>query len=206
MTEARDPYKVLGVDYAAEPEVVATAYRALARSHHPDVSREDDAEARMAEINAAWAILRDPVRRAAYDLEHGVLDGFREARTSNPLRAMQERAKQTSATTRASSTGTASSPHSTSAWQRGPNGEGAAGPPPGRPTGSVLQFGRHRGWSLGEIARVDPGYLQWLAARREGEPYHDEIEALLAAVFRASDGPTSATSAQNAQRKIRFGR
>lgn len=59
------------------------------------------------------------------------------------------------------------------------DGTGAAGRPPGRPSGSVLDFGRHIGWSIGEIARVDPGYLVWLAERREGEPYRAEIDAAL---------------------------
>jgi curved DNA-binding protein CbpA len=61
----------------------------------------------------------------------------------------------------------------------GPDGTGGAGRPPGRPSGSVLDFGRHVGWSLGEIARVDPGYLLWLAERREGARYRAEIDALL---------------------------
>ena len=59
------------------------------------------------------------------------------------------------------------------------DGTGGAGPPPGRPSGSVLDFGRHVGWSLGEIARVDAGYLVWLADRSEGEPYRDEIDDIL---------------------------
>jgi curved DNA-binding protein CbpA len=59
------------------------------------------------------------------------------------------------------------------------DGTGAAGRPPGRPSGSVLPFGRHVGWSIGEIARVDPGYLHWLAERAEGARYRDEINALL---------------------------
>jgi curved DNA-binding protein CbpA len=59
------------------------------------------------------------------------------------------------------------------------DGTGGAGRPPGRPSGSVLGFGRHYGWSIGEIARVDPGYLVWLAERREGEPYRAEIDAVL---------------------------
>jgi hypothetical protein len=59
------------------------------------------------------------------------------------------------------------------------DGTGGAGPPPGRPSGSVLDFGRHVGWSLGEIARVDPGYLVWLVDRPEGDPYRAEIDALL---------------------------
>ena len=62
------------------------------------------------------------------------------------------------------------------------DGTGGAGAPPGRPSGSVLDFGRHIGWSLGEVARVDPGYLVWLAERPEGEPYRGEIDALLAKI------------------------
>jgi curved DNA-binding protein CbpA len=62
-----------------------------------------------------------------------------------------------------------------------PDGTGAAGTPPGRASGSVLGFGRHLGWSIGEIARVDPGYLVWLEDRREGRPYLDEIDRTLRA-------------------------
>ena len=60
-----------------------------------------------------------------------------------------------------------------------PDGTGAAGRPPGRPSGSVLDFGRHLGWSLGEIARVDVGYLVWLAERPEGARYRAEIDIIL---------------------------
>jgi len=59
------------------------------------------------------------------------------------------------------------------------DGTGAAGRPPGNPSGTVLHFGRHVGWSIGEIARVDPGYLLWLAERPEGAHYRDEINAVL---------------------------
>ena len=73
-------------------------------------------------------------------------------------------------------------------------GVGAAGPPPGNPRGSVLTFGRHVGWSLGEVARVDPGYLQWLATTRDGARYRDEIDAILAEPIRQraeqSNAPT----------------
>jgi curved DNA-binding protein CbpA len=37
-----------------------------------------------------------------------------------------------------------------------------AGPPPGKPSGPVLTYGRYEGWSLGEVARTDPDYLEWL--------------------------------------------
>jgi DnaJ domain len=36
------------------------------------------------------------------------------------------------------------------------------GPPPGEPSGRVVEYGRYKGWSLGEIARVDPNHLEWL--------------------------------------------
>ena len=73
------------------------------------------------------------------------------------------------------------------------DGTGAAGPAPGRPSGSVLAFGRHIGWSIGEIARSDPGYLVWLEERRDGQPYREEIDRTLRAVGfrvdRADPGP-----------------
>ena len=83
------------------------------------------------------------------------------------------------------------------------DGTGAAGRPPGRPSGSVLDFGRHLGWSIGEIARVDPGYLVWLEGRPEGRPYLDEIDSLLRRTgFRTT---TDAATAKAASRG-RFGR
>jgi hypothetical protein len=66
-----------------------------------------------------------------------------------------------------------------SSWAPDFDGTGGAGPAPGRPTGSVLGFGRHIGWSIGEIARVDPGYLLWLEDHREGRPFLDEIDRTL---------------------------
>ena len=79
---------------------------------------------------------------------------------------------------------------------RAPAGEGAAGPPPGNPRGSVLPFGRHIGWSIGEIARIDPGYLAWLQPRREGEPYREEIERSLAALRVDAGRPGAGTRPQ----------
>ena len=58
-------YDVLGVAPAADETTVRQAYVALARRHHPDVDGGD--AARMRAINAAWATLGDPVRRARYD-------------------------------------------------------------------------------------------------------------------------------------------
>ena len=58
---------------------------------------------------------------------------------------------------------------------------GAAGPPPGHPSGSVLNFGRFSGWSLGEIARTDLEYLEWLDRMPIGRVYQAEIDELLRA-------------------------
>jgi curved DNA-binding protein CbpA len=78
---------------------------------------------------------------------------------------------------------------------------GRAGPPPGHPMGSVLQFGVFAGWSLGEIARRDPGYLQWLVINRDapaadsdapkGRPYLEEINGILCRLGLRSDAARS---------------
>jgi curved DNA-binding protein CbpA len=87
------------------------------------------------------------------------------------------------------------------------DGTGGAGPPPGRPSGSVLPFGRHLGWSIGEIARVDPGYLDWLSDRREGQPYAKEIDATLRRTgFRTSPEPPAEKVARPKRRRRGFGR
>ena len=62
---------------------------------------------------------------------------------------------------------------------RAADGYGAAGPPPGDPSGTVLGFGRYAGWSLGEVARRDVDYIEWLDRMPIGRPYRDEIDVLL---------------------------
>lgn len=60
-----DAYKVLQIDPEADSTVIQAAYHALARRIHPDGESPDGA--RMAALNAAYAELRDPGRRHAYD-------------------------------------------------------------------------------------------------------------------------------------------
>jgi hypothetical protein len=74
---------------------------------------------------------------------------------------------------------------------RRPDHEAAAGPPPGNPAGSVLNFGRFAGWSLGEIARVEIGYLEWLDRMPIGRMYQPEIDALLRKAGRRTSGPAA---------------
>ncbi|HUG49340.1 MAG TPA: DnaJ domain-containing protein [Candidatus Limnocylindria bacterium] len=56
---------------------------------------------------------------------------------------------------------------------------GAAGAPLGPPSGSVINIGRYSGWSLGQIRRHDPSFLEWLLSVPAGRQYRDEIQSLL---------------------------
>lgn len=66
-----DYYEVLQVHQAAEPEVIQAAYRRLSLKYHPDVYHGSDAQQRMARLNAAYAVLSDATKRAAYDAQRG---------------------------------------------------------------------------------------------------------------------------------------
>lgn len=186
---ALDPYRVLGVDQRATHETIREAYRALARQFHPDIASDRDAQKRMVQINAAWELIGDEQRRAEWDRANGLTLAAQLDRTMN---------------------GDGDIPPVPQAGQYAPGGHrsaagvppgtGAAGPPPGRPSGSVVAFGRHLGWSLGEIARVDPGYLLWLESKPEGQPYADEIDTILRRLgIRIPDAPAAAA------RRRRFG-
>jgi DnaJ family protein A protein 2 len=62
-------YDLLGVHPGATDDAVKAAFRAAAKLHHPDVKPGDPkALLRFRRIAAAYAVLRDSKRRAAYDL------------------------------------------------------------------------------------------------------------------------------------------
>jgi curved DNA-binding protein CbpA len=71
---------------------------------------------------------------------------------------------------------------------------GAAGQPIGPPHGSLLEFGRYRGWTLGQIRRQDPQFLEWLMSVPGGRQYREEIATLLHGTSRASAGPMQAAA------------
>ncbi|MEX1172881.1 MAG: DnaJ domain-containing protein [Chloroflexota bacterium] len=182
MSAPGDPYKVLQVDTEAEDEVIAAAYRRLAMKYHPDTGGPES-QARMSAINAAWEVLGDPDRRAAFDRERSVQAAMVRARTQAP-----------EAVSRDWTSGRSSVGGGYDSTMRTADGEGAAGPPPGNPSGSILNFGRYTRWSLGEIARVDLEYIEWLDRIPIGRPYREEIDAILRRTGRRRSSTTEADS------------
>jgi molecular chaperone DnaJ len=64
----RDYYEVLGVGRSADEKELKSAFRKLAKQHHPDANPESKAsEQKFKEINEAYDVLKDPQKRAAYD-------------------------------------------------------------------------------------------------------------------------------------------
>jgi DnaJ-class molecular chaperone len=64
----RDPYEVLGVPRGASAAAIKSAYRKLAKKHHPDQNKDDPkAAAKFAEINTANEILGDEDKRKQFD-------------------------------------------------------------------------------------------------------------------------------------------
>ena len=231
-----DPYKILQVDPEAEDEVIAAAYRRLARKYHPDTATGVDARGRMEAINAAWEVLGDPKRRAALDRQRAVHaavarsgagtsagaaavrsapSGSSSAGASPAARPARDAAAPASAA-RPNATPRTPEPETVSRdWSSGrssvgggydqsmrtADGQGAAGPPPGNPSGSVMNFGRYDRWSLGEIARFDLEYLEWLDRMPIGRPYRDEIDAIL-----RQSGRRRSTAAETRDRRGLFRR
>ncbi len=151
MAPSTDPYKLLQVDPEADPEIITAAYRKLARRYHPDVGSGADAAGMMVALNWARDLLLDPVRRAEHDRGRAASAGSRQAGGASPRPAAVAR----------------------------PVDPAAADRRPGNPSGSRLDFGRYAGWTLGEIARVDVAYLEWLDRMSIGRRYREELDGLL---------------------------
>ncbi len=66
----RDYYEMLGVSKTASAEEIKSAFRKLARKHHPDMAKAKEkaaAEEKFKQINEAYEVLSDPEKRSKYD-------------------------------------------------------------------------------------------------------------------------------------------
>lgn len=159
-----DLYEVLQVDRGAEPEVIEAAYRTLTRKNHPDSGGDSGL---MASIDEAWAVLGDPARRAAYDAEPQAVEF---PPSDAPTVATDQPAND----------------HATNGTGHGLAGRLTQQP---RAGGSVLDFGRYAGWTVGSLVDHDPNYLEWLARTPIGRPLVAEIDEALGRRAAASAPP-----------------
>ena len=68
MPKVKDYYETLGVPRTASQKEISSAFRKLARKHHPDLNAGDkQAEARFKEVSEAHGVLSDPKKRKLYD-------------------------------------------------------------------------------------------------------------------------------------------
>ncbi len=204
-----DPYGVLGLSHVATSVEIKRRWRELARQHHPDRAAGDGGETerlttRMARINAAYDLLRDPIRRARYDASP-------QARRTRQSEAWASGAGGFGGRDDREWAGGPPPPpvarpvtarfDTSAAFHRrnATSGEGplplAGHPPMGRrqgesdlrasiPTGpverrlskdpprlpslvesceTIIEFGRFHGFTLGEVARLEPTYIDWIA-------------------------------------------
>lgn len=72
----KDPYQALGVSRSASEAEIKSAYRKMAKSYHPDSNAGDTgAEAKFAEVNNAYELLKDKEKRAQFDAGQIDADG-----------------------------------------------------------------------------------------------------------------------------------
>ena len=167
MSELPDHYRTLQVDPEAELEIITAAFRVLARRLHPDRDITGVEEYRMAELNRAYAVLRDPEKRRQYDAERTLLQPMGPGNgTDGPPRRGGLAAR----------------------WHGGDGAETSVQAAP-EPTETRLNFGRYAGMTLREIAGQDTEYLRWLSRHSSGLRYRAEIEQILGADPQASYSP-----------------
>jgi curved DNA-binding protein CbpA len=214
MPDAIDPYKVLQVDPEAEDEVIQAAYRRLARKYHPDLAATAEAATRMAAINAAWELIGDPAARRDFDRARSIESKAPLAPAPAPGTTRAPPAPRAPApgpsasaptepeiVSRDWTSGRSSHGSGYDESMRKAQGHGAAGPPPGRPSGTVLNFGRYAGWSLGEVARHDLEYIEWLDRAPIGRNYRQEIDDILRSTGRRKSAAREASDRHGLYRR-----
>ena len=90
MPSTPDHYEVLQVSRAAQPLIITKAYRLLAAFYHPDNKETGDRDA-FHNVVAAYRVLSDPVRRAAYDREISHTFSSRPSGGGPSVRELSER-------------------------------------------------------------------------------------------------------------------
>jgi len=63
----RDYYEVLGLSKGASKDEIKKAYRKLSKQYHPDINKEEGADAKFKEISEAYEVLSDDNKKAQYD-------------------------------------------------------------------------------------------------------------------------------------------
>ena len=73
-----DYYAILEVSSSASTSEIKKSYRRLARLHHPDLN-QDARDTHIKRLNEAYEVLRDPKKRAAYDMQRREMQQQAEA-------------------------------------------------------------------------------------------------------------------------------
>lgn len=82
---SKDLYKVLGVERGADIGEIKTAYKQLAKEHHPDKGGDQE---KFKEIGQAYEILSDHGRRKMYDMTGSISDQPGGGHPGNPFGGM----------------------------------------------------------------------------------------------------------------------
>ncbi|MCM1982285.1 DnaJ domain-containing protein [Lyngbya confervoides] len=97
---SQDFYQILGVSNCASQADIKRAYRNLAKQVHPDSQTAQSDHHRIASINAAYAVLKDPAARRSYDTQRQNLESLVQednwTRTAQRTKASQDHYRQQS--------------------------------------------------------------------------------------------------------------
>jgi curved DNA-binding protein CbpA len=188
----RSLYEIMMLHPTATTDVVNAVYRTLAKQYHPDHAGAAGVE-KMAQLNEAYAILKDEAKRARYDeileaeaqTRSAAVPRSRTAATSHDLVAAAAGTEYS----RQSMPGATNLKFEAGTWSVRPPTEptpppttfGDAGPPPSYlpARGTVISFGRYRGWTVSQVAAYDRNYVEWLSRTMAGRTYRAELSAAL---------------------------